>query len=82
MVESKVMERNGKSGVRLDPLNEKTLRAMYDDCRRFGRPYPLSVFNDFGDDTDTDSAEEEAHLRELVFPKEERAQWTAGTLDG
>jgi hypothetical protein len=51
-----VVERKGikgpKSGDKpVDPFSSEAVTRMYTDCRRYGRPYPLAVF-DLNEDPD------------------------------
>jgi hypothetical protein len=54
MVDRKVVRfPAGKVRPKPDPFNTETVTKMYADCRRYGRPYPLSVF--YSEDLDADA---------------------------
>ena len=48
MAECKVVKfpKTGGSDLSLDPFSAEALTKMYGECRRTGKPYPLSVFDD------------------------------------
>jgi hypothetical protein len=37
----------GRQRASFDPFDSEMLTKIYEDCRRTGKPYPLSVFDDF-----------------------------------